>query len=48
MASDQDETLTVIAFGLPRWLERTLATTNVLENLNGHVRTTGSSRSLLK
>jgi len=35
-----DETLTVIGLGLPRWLERTLATTNSLENLNGHIRQT--------
>ncbi len=33
-----DETLTVIEFGLPRMLERTLATTNMIENVNGSVR----------
>lgn len=33
-----DETLTVIDFGLPRMLERTLGTTNMIENLNGSVR----------
>lgn len=35
-----DETLTVIGLGLPRWLERTFATTNSIENLNGHIRQT--------
>lgn len=30
-----DETLTVMAFGLPEWLERTLSTTNAIENLIG-------------
>ena len=33
-----DETLTVLDFGLPRMLERTLATTNMIENVNGTVR----------
>ncbi len=33
-----DETLTVIDFGLPVMLERTLATTNMIENVNGSVR----------
>ncbi len=33
-----DETLTVMAFGLPEWLERTLATTNVIENIIGQGR----------
>jgi transposase-like protein len=33
-----DETLTVMAFGLPEWLERTLCTTNAIENLMGSVR----------
>ncbi len=33
-----DETLTVMAFGLPEWLERTLATTNAIENLIGQGR----------
>ena len=33
-----DETLTVKAFGLPRSLEKTLSTTNALENLNGGIR----------
>jgi len=33
-----DETLTVMGFGLPEWLERTLSTTNVIENLMGSVR----------
>jgi transposase-like protein len=32
------ETLTVVRFGLPESLERTLATTNALENVNGLVR----------
>lgn len=30
-----DETLTVMGFGLPEWLERTLSTTNAIENLIG-------------
>lgn len=33
-----DETLTVMAFQLPHWLERTLSTTNAIENLIGSVR----------
>lgn len=33
-----DETLTVMAFGLPEWLERTLSTTNAIENLIGSSR----------
>jgi putative transposase len=33
-----DETLTVMAFGLPEWLERTLSTTNAIENLDPLVR----------
>lgn len=33
-----DDTLTVKAFNLPAWLERTLSTTNAIENLNGGVR----------
>lgn len=33
-----DETLTVMAFQLPDWLERTLSTTNAIENLIGSVR----------
>lgn len=33
-----DETLTVIDFGLPEGLERTLGTTNMIENLNSSVR----------
>lgn len=33
-----DETLTVMAFGLPDWLERTLSTTNAIENLIGSTR----------
>jgi len=33
-----DETLTVLGFGLPRALERTLATTNPIENLNSTAR----------
>lgn len=36
-----DETLTVMAFGLPEWLERTLSTTNAIENLIGSVRDLG-------
>jgi hypothetical protein len=32
------ETLTVTRMGLPEWLERTLATTNPIENLNGSIR----------
>jgi transposase-like protein len=33
-----DETLAVTCMGLPEWLERTLATTNAIENLNGSLR----------
>jgi transposase-like protein len=33
-----DETLTVARMALPEWLERTLATTNTIENLNGSLR----------
>ena len=33
-----DETLTVVRMELPEWLERTLATTNPIENLNGSIR----------
>ncbi len=33
-----DETLTVMGFGLPEWLERFLSTTNAIENLIGTVR----------
>ena len=33
-----DETLTVKRFGLPEWLERTLSTTNAIENLMGSFR----------
>jgi len=36
-----DETLTVMAMGLPEWLERTLSTTNAIENLIGSVRNLG-------
>lgn len=36
-----DETLTVLEFGLPEWLERTLVTTNAIENLVGSVRDLG-------
>jgi len=36
-----DETLTVMAFGLPEWLERTLSTTNAIENLIGSARDLG-------
>lgn len=36
-----DETLTVMGFNLPEWLERTLATTNAVENLIGSVRNLG-------
>ena len=37
-----DETLTVMAFSLPEWLERTLSTTNAIENLIGSVRNLGA------
>lgn len=33
-----DETLTLKDMGLPEWLERTLSTTNPIENLNGTIR----------
>jgi putative transposase len=33
-----DETLTVMGFNLPEWLERTLVTTNAIENLIGSFR----------
>jgi transposase-like protein len=33
-----NETITVMAFGLPEWLERTLSTTNAIENLVGATR----------
>lgn len=33
-----DETLTVKAFDLSSWLERTLSTTNAIENVNGGIR----------
>jgi transposase-like protein len=33
-----EETLTVMRFGLPDWLERALSTTNTIENLNGSIR----------
>jgi transposase-like protein len=36
-----DETLTVMAYGLPEWLERTLSTTNAIENLVGTGRDLG-------
>lgn len=36
-----DETLTVMGFNLPEWLERTLSTTNAIENLIGSVRDLG-------
>lgn len=36
-----DDTLTVMAFGLPEWLERTLSTTNAIENLIGSARDLG-------
>ncbi len=35
-----DETLTVLRFGLPPWLARTLATTNPIEFINGRIRKT--------
>jgi transposase-like protein len=38
LAEGLDETLTIIAFDLPELLERTLATTNPIENLMGTVR----------
>jgi transposase-like protein len=33
-----DETLTVVRLGLSEWLERTMATTNPIENLNSSIR----------
>ena len=36
--SSRDETLTVMGMGLPASLERTLSSTNVIENLLGTVR----------
>ena len=33
-----DETLTLKDLGLPQWLERTLSTTNSIENVNGRMR----------
>lgn len=38
LAEGLDDTLTVKQFGLPDWLERTLATTNAIENLIGCIR----------
>lgn len=38
LAEGLEETLTVIGYGLPQGLERTLATTNPIENLNGTLR----------
>ena len=38
MREGLDETLTVVRMELPEWLERTLATTNPIENLNGSIR----------
>ncbi len=35
-----DETLTVMRFELPTWLERTLATTNMIEHVNSRIRKT--------
>jgi len=35
-----DETLTVMRFALPAYLERTLATTNAIEFVNSRIRTT--------
>ena len=35
-----DETLTVMRFELPMWLERTLSTTNTIEYVNGRIRKT--------
>jgi transposase-like protein len=35
-----DETLTILRFGLPPWLTRTLATTNPIEFINGRIRKT--------
>ena len=36
-----DETLTIKRFALPKWLERTLSTTNAIENLIGSARQLG-------
>ena len=38
LAEGLDETLTILQFKLPRSLERTLATTNAIENLNSSIR----------
>lgn len=38
LAEGLDDTLTVKQFGLPEWLERTLATTNAIENVIGCIR----------
>jgi transposase-like protein len=38
-----DETLTVLALGLPSTLRRSLSTTNAIENLIGHVRRVGGN-----
>jgi putative transposase len=35
-----DETLTVMRFELPMWLERTLSTTNMIEHVNSRIRKT--------
>ncbi len=35
-----DETLTVMRFELPTWLERTLSTTNMIEHVNSRIRKT--------
>lgn len=40
-AGSLDETLTLMAMNLPEWLERTLVTTNAIENLIGSVRNLG-------
>lgn len=36
-----EQTLTVLEFGLPEWLERTLSTANAIENLIGSARDLG-------
>jgi transposase-like protein len=41
LAEGLDETLTVMGYGLPEWLERTLSTTNAIENLIGSARDLG-------
>ncbi len=38
LAEGLDETLTVLHFGLSSMLERTLGTTNMIENVNGTIR----------